>query len=96
MWVFGIDRIGSVARLLGRLACDRWWHLPYWSVRRCARAEDTSAPAMLQVFEASWSTIENRMPDIFQTGYGQMWLPPPQRADTETFPSDTTCSIDSI
>src|SRR6185503_17593942 len=47
-----------------------------------ARAEDTSAPAMLQMFEASWSTIENRMPDIFQTGYGQMWLPPPERADS--------------
>jgi alpha-amylase len=49
---------------------------------RLAPADDVSQPAMLQMFEAKWQTIENRMPDIFQTGYGQMWLPPPQRADT--------------
>ena len=47
-----------------------------------ASATDTSAPAMLEMFEASWSTLQNRMPDIFQAGYGQMWLPPPERADT--------------
>ncbi len=50
-------------------------------VSTSALAVDRSEPAMLQLFEAKWSTIENRMPDIFQTGYGQMWLPPPQRAD---------------
>ena len=33
------------------------------------------------MFEARWDTIEDRMADIFQVGYGQMWLPPPQRAD---------------
>ncbi len=44
-------------------------------------AEDSSPPAILQMFEAKWTTIENRMADIFQAGYGQMWLPPPQRAD---------------
>ena len=37
---------------------------------------------MLEMFEAKWQTIEDRMPDIYQTGYGQMWLPPPERADT--------------
>lgn len=47
-----------------------------------ATAEDISAPAMLQIFEARWETIENRMADIFQAGYGQMWLPPPSRADS--------------
>src|SRR3954447_2916877 len=52
------------------------------SVATRARAEDVSQPAMLQMFEAKWSTIEDRMPDIFQSGYGQMWLPPPQRADS--------------
>lgn len=46
-----------------------------------AAAMDASAPAMLQMFEAQWDTIENRMADIFEVGYGQMWLPPPQRAD---------------
>jgi glycosidase len=46
-----------------------------------ATAEDVSAPAILQMFEARWDTIEDRMADIFQVGYGEMWLPPPQRAD---------------
>jgi alpha-amylase len=49
---------------------------------RQARAEDSSSPAMLQLFEARWSTIEDRMADIFQVGYGRMWLPPPTRADS--------------
>src|SRR5690349_20735064 len=52
------------------------------SAAAAARAEDASQPAMLQMFEAKWSAIDDRMPDIFQTGYGQMWLPPPQRADS--------------
>ena len=47
-----------------------------------ASAEDASAPAFLEMFEAKWNTIENRMADIFATGYGRMWLPPPQRADS--------------
>jgi glycosidase len=47
-----------------------------------AGAEDVSAPAILQMFEARWDTIEDRMADIFEVGYGQMWLPPPQRADS--------------
>jgi alpha-amylase len=50
-----------------------------------ARAEDTSAPAILQMYEARWDTIEDRMADIHHVGYGQMWLPPPQRADTGGF-----------
>jgi alpha-amylase len=45
-------------------------------------SQNVSAPAILQMYEAQWSTIENRMADIFQIGYGQMWLPPPQRADS--------------
>lgn len=36
---------------------------------------------MLQMFEARWDTMEDRMADIFDVGYGQLWLPPPQRAD---------------
>ena len=46
------------------------------------QAEDVSAPAILQMFEARWDTIEDRMADIFNVGYGRMWLPPPQRADS--------------
>jgi glycosidase len=34
------------------------------------------------MFEARWDTIEDRMADIFDVGYGQMWLPPPARADS--------------
>ncbi|HEX3598739.1 MAG TPA: alpha-amylase family glycosyl hydrolase, partial [Lacipirellulaceae bacterium] len=45
-------------------------------------AEDTSQPAILQLFESRWQTIEGRMPDIFQAGYGRLWLPPPERADS--------------
>ncbi len=46
-----------------------------------AGAEDVSAPAMLQMFEAKWTTIANRQVDLFYSGYGAMWLPPPGRAD---------------
>ena len=46
-----------------------------------AMAEAVSEPAILQMFKARWDTIEDRMADIFQVGYGQMWLPPPERAD---------------
>jgi alpha-amylase len=47
-----------------------------------ALGEDVSAPATLQIFEAKWNTINNRMVDIFETGYGRLWLPPPSRADS--------------
>jgi glycosidase len=46
-----------------------------------AEAQAVSEPAILQMFEVRWDTIEDRMADIFQVGYGKMWLPPPQRAD---------------
>ncbi len=49
------------------------------------RAESSSAPAILQMFEARWDTVEDRMADIFQTGYGQMWIPPTGRADSSNF-----------
>ena len=45
-------------------------------------AQDTSAPAFLQMFEAKWDVVEDRMADIFVAGYGRMWLPPPARADS--------------
>ena len=52
---------------------------------RVATAEAVSEPAILQMFEARWDTIEDRMADIFEVGYGQMWLPPPQRADSGSY-----------
>lgn len=45
-------------------------------------AQDTSPEAFLQVFETKWDVIDERMADIFMAGYGRMWLPPPQRADS--------------
>ena len=47
-----------------------------------AAAEVESAPAMLQMFEAKYDAIEDRMVDLFYAGYGQLWLPPPSRADS--------------
>ena len=49
------------------------------------RAEDVSAPAFLQIFEAEWGVVEDRMADIFKAGYGRLWLPPPARADSGSF-----------
>lgn len=47
-----------------------------------ARAEDTSAPAILSWFDASYRTQELRAGDVFRAGYGAVWLPPPGRADS--------------
>ena len=47
-----------------------------------AEAQDYSPPAMLQWFETSWNTMQNRTPDLFMAGYGGVWTPPPYRADT--------------
>lgn len=43
-------------------------------------AQDVSQPPILQVFEAKWDVMEDRMADIFEVGYGRMWVPPPARA----------------
>jgi len=48
-------------------------------------SQDVSAPAILQMYEAKWQTIEDRQVDLFYTGYGAMWLPPPSKADTGGF-----------
>lgn len=42
-------------------------------------AVDGSAPPILQIFEARWETMENRIADIFEVGYGRLWTPPPAR-----------------
>ncbi|MEA2709544.1 MAG: hypothetical protein QOF78_2145, partial [Phycisphaerales bacterium] len=46
-----------------------------------ARAQNASAPAILQLYEASYKTMERRAPDIFMAGYGHIWTPPPGRAE---------------
>ena len=45
-----------------------------------ALAQQTSAPVVLQWFESSWGTMERRTPDLFSSGYGAVWTPPPGRA----------------
>ncbi|MEO1495752.1 MAG: alpha-amylase family glycosyl hydrolase [Planctomycetota bacterium] len=47
-----------------------------------AAGQDSSAEPILQLFETKWDVIDERMADIFVAGYGRMWLPPPQRADS--------------
>jgi glycosidase len=47
-----------------------------------AYAVDQSPPPILQWFESSYRTVEERVPDLFMAGYGFVWLPPPFRADT--------------
>jgi len=44
-----------------------------------SNAQDVSQPAILQLFEAKWDVMEDRMADIFEVGYGRMWVPPPAR-----------------
>jgi glycosidase len=48
-------------------------------------AVDTSSPVILQWFESSYKTIENRMADVFVAGYGAVWTPPPGRADISNY-----------
>jgi hypothetical protein len=43
---------------------------------------DFSPPPILQMFEATDATVEYRTPDIFNVGYGSVYLPPPGRADS--------------
>ena len=47
-----------------------------------ARADDSSPAPILQYFESTYGTIENRMPDVFAAGYGSLYTPPPGRADS--------------
>ncbi len=47
-----------------------------------ATATDYSPPAILQWFETSWNTMQNRSPDVFMAGYGAVQVPPPYRADS--------------
>ncbi len=48
-------------------------------------AQDSSAPAILQVFESTWQNTESRAADAFIAGYGGLWVPPPGKAETGGF-----------
>lgn len=43
---------------------------------------DVSAPVILQWFDGSYTSIEKRAADIFAAGYGDVYTPPPGRADS--------------
>lgn len=45
-------------------------------------SEQAHARVILQYFEGKWETIDHKMPDIFMSGYGTLYLPPPSRADS--------------
>ena len=64
---------GSLAALCGLFICG------------ATRATDYSAPAILQDFENSYKTIQNRAADIFVAGYDSVYTPPPGRADSGNF-----------
>jgi len=70
----GIHRDRIVVLAIAALAAIR--------VDTPSRAQDVSAPAIFQDFENSYQTIENRVPDIFASGYGAVYTPPPGRADS--------------
>ena len=53
--------------------------------RPARTAVDESPPPILQWFESSYQTIEQRIADVFMAGYGFVWLPPPFRADQGDF-----------
>ncbi|QQE12969.1 hypothetical protein JD969_05790 [Planctomycetota bacterium] len=65
----------STAALIAAFAGMTMIHAP-------AQAVDTSAPTILQWFDGSYKSMETRASDIFMAGYGNIWTPPPGRADS--------------
>ncbi len=58
------------------------WCLATGVLAVSASAQDVSAPAILQWFDSSYGTQEERLADFFMAGYGSTWVPPVSRADT--------------
>ena len=54
-----------------------------------ARAQE-DPPAILQWFECPWQWVEHRTPDLFQAGYGSVWLPPPSKCSDGKSPGYDT------
>jgi hypothetical protein len=54
-----------------------------WAFAQSAHAQyNVSDPVILQDFDSSYVAIENKMPDIFASGYGTVYLPPPGYSTT--------------
>jgi glycosidase len=75
-----IRRASRAAVLIG-VAAALSWSRP----ARTAPVVDESPAPILQWFESSYRTIEERLADVFTAGYGFVWLPPPSRADQGDF-----------
>lgn len=54
--------------------------LAVWAFTTASVGQQSSPAPILQWFEASWDTIERRTPDLFESGYGSLWTPPPGRS----------------
>ena len=52
------------------------------SVPARGQSYNVSPPVILQDFDSSYLSIENKMPDIFESGYGAVYLPPPGYSTT--------------
>src|SRR5206468_7616617 len=54
------------------------------------RAADESPAPILQWFDSTYRTIENRMPDLFVAGYGFVWVPPQKLLESS---ADSSCDL---
>src|SRR5260221_14764353 len=54
----------------------------YFQTPSIGHGQDISPPPILQWFECRYATMQNRIADLFQAGYGAVWIPPPGRADS--------------
>jgi hypothetical protein len=54
-----------------------------WAFAQSAHAQySVSDPVILQDFDSTYLAIENKMPDVFASGYGTVYLPPPGYSTT--------------
>src|SRR5882724_5400262 len=75
----------SLRRVLGKVLPRLILGVGLIISKKIVLAQDYSAPAILQNFENSYKTIQNRTSDIFMAGYGTVYTPPPGRADQSNF-----------
>ncbi|WP_432799163.1 hypothetical protein [Poriferisphaera sp. WC338] len=75
---FSIKAFASTTSIRNLLCAAMSLHV----IASATYAVDTSAPVTLQYFEGNYNTINARASDIFMAGYGNIWLPPPGRAES--------------
>jgi len=67
---------------VGAIVCNERRGNPCLFHRCRAQSYAVSAPVILQDFDSTYLSIENKMPDIFDSGYGAVYLPPPGYSTT--------------